>query len=229
MFNIVGRLPKASGAFSTTAGPCASLVLTLHQFAESLGRAVDAKDAWTCAHSEEVAVVSQILALNMGFTPAQAELVHLAGHLHDIGKIGIPDAILQKAGPLTREEFEVIKRHPLIGEAIVQPVKALNGHSGVARMIRHHHERYDGLGYPDGLSGYDIPMGARILAVADSLSAMMQERPYKGAMSFEHAEAEIMAQAGKMYDPRVVRAFQQGREQVLSWIEGMRGEVRATG
>ncbi|NCC05300.1 MAG: HD family phosphohydrolase, partial [Proteobacteria bacterium] len=107
--------------------------------------------------------------------------------------------------------------------------KALNGHSGVARMIRHHHERYDGLGYPDGLSGYDVPMGARILAVADSLSAMMQERPYKGAMSFEHAEAEIMAQAGKMYDPRVVRAFQQGREQVLSWIEGMRGEVRATG
>jgi HD-GYP domain-containing protein (c-di-GMP phosphodiesterase class II) len=229
MFNILGRLPKASGTFPGTSGPCAPLVLTLHQFAESLGRAVDAKDAWTCAHSEEVAVVSQILALNMGFTPAQAELVHLAGHLHDIGKIGIPDAILQKAGPLTREEFEVIKRHPLIGEAIVQPVKALNGHSGVARMIRHHHERYDGLGYPDGLSGYDIPMGARILAVADSLSAMMQERPYKEAMSFEHAEAEIMGQAGKMYDPRVVRAFQQGRDQVLSWIEGMRGEVRIAG
>ena len=96
-------------------------------------------------------------------------------------------------------------------------------------MIRHHHERYDGSGYPDGLDGSAIPMGARILAVADSLSAMMQERPYKGAMSFAHAEAEIMSQSGKMYDPRVVRAFRQGREEVLSWIEGMRGEVRAAG
>ena len=228
LFNLE-QAPCASPFLPTRSTPCSTLALTLHQLAESLGRAVDAKDAWTCAHSEEVAVVSQILALNMGFTPNQAELVHLAGHLHDIGKIGIPDAILQKPGALTREEFEVIKRHPVIGEAIVQPVKALNGACGVARMIRHHHERYDGTGYPDGLDGSAIPMGARILAVADSLSAMMQERPYKKAMSFAHAEAEIMNQAGKMYDPRVVRAFQQGREQVLSWIEGMRGDVRATG
>lgn len=228
LFNLE-QAPCASPFLPTRSTPCSTLALTLHQLAESLGRAVDAKDAWTCAHSEEVAVVSQILALNMGFTPNQAELVHLAGHLHDIGKIGIPDAILQKPGALTREEFEVIKRHPVIGEAIVQPVKALNGACGVARMIRHHHERYDGTGYPDGLDGSAIPMGARILAVADSLSAMMQERPYKKAMSFAHAEAEIMNQAGKMYDPRVVRAFMQAREQVLSWIEGMRGEVRATG
>jgi HD-GYP domain-containing protein (c-di-GMP phosphodiesterase class II) len=228
LFNLE-QMPCTSPFLPTRSTPCSTLALTLHQLAESLGRAVDAKDAWTCAHSEEVAVVSQILALNMGFTPNQAELVHLAGHLHDIGKIGIPDAILQKPGALTREEFEVIKRHPVIGEAIVQPVKVLNGACGVARMIRHHHERYDGSGYPDGLDGSAIPMGARILAVADSLSAMMQERPYKGAMSFAHAEAEIMSQSGKMYDPRVVRAFRQGREEVLSWIEGMRGEVRATG
>lgn len=229
MLNILGQLSGTSRASSASVRPCVPLVLTLHQLAESLGRAVDAKDAWTCAHSEEVAVVGQILALSMGLTPAQAELVHLAGHLHDIGKIGIPDAILQKGGPLTKEEFEVIKRHPVIGEAIVQPVKALNGQSGVARMIRHHHERYDGLGYPDGLSGYDIPLGARILAVADSLSAMMQERPYKGALSFEHAEAEIMAQSQKMYDPRVVRAFVAGREHIQSWISGMRGEIKAAG
>ena len=228
LFNLE-QMPCASPFLPTRSTPCSTLALTLHQLAESLGRAVDAKDAWTCAHSEEVAVVSQILALNMGFTPNQAELVHLAGHLHDIGKIGIPDAILQKPGALTREEFEVIKRHPVIGEAIVQPVKVLNGACGVARMIPHHHERYDGSGYPDGLDGSAIPMGARILAVADSLSAMMQERPYKGAMSFAHAEAEIMSQSGKMYDPRVVRAFRQGREEVLSWIEGVRGEVLATG
>lgn len=223
LFNLE-QAPCASPFLPTRSTPCSTLALTLHQLAESLGRAVDAKDAWTCAHSEEVAVVSQILALNMGFTPNQAELVHLAGHLHDIGKIGIPDAILQKPGALTAEEFEVIKRHPVIGEAIVQPIKVLNGACGVARMIRHHHERYDGSGYPDGLDGSAIPMGARILAVADSLSAMMQERPYKKAMSFVHAEAEIMSQSGKMYDPRVVRAFRQSREQVMSWIEGMRGE-----
>ncbi len=229
MFQNTGCLFCQAESVAAKVDPCAPLALTLHQLAESLGRAVDAKDAWTCAHSEEVAVVSQILALNMGFTPAQAEIVHLAGHLHDIGKIGIPDAILQKPGPLTREEFEIIKRHPAIGEGIVQPVKALNGQSGVARMIRHHHERYDGSGYPDGLSGYDIPVGARILAVADSLSAMMQERPYKSAMSFEDAEAEIMSQSGKMYDPRVVRAFAKGRDHILSWVSGMRGDVRAAG
>jgi HD-GYP domain-containing protein (c-di-GMP phosphodiesterase class II) len=212
---------------SAMAKPCHGLVLTLHQLAESLGRAVDAKDAWTCAHSEEVAVVGQILALNLGFSPSQAEMVHLAGHLHDIGKIGIPDAILQKPDVLTRQELELIKRHPVIGEAIVQPVKVLGGHDGVARMIRHHHERYDGSGYPDGLAGRAIPLGARILAVADSLSAMMQERPYKAAMSYTHAEAEILAQAGRMYDPRVVEAFQRGRRQVLSWLAGVREETRS--
>ena len=210
------------------ASACSSL-LTLHQLAESLGAAVDAKDHWTCAHSEEVAVISQILALCMGFPPNVAEVIHLAGHLHDIGKIGIPDAILQKPGPLTREEFAVIKQHPVIGESIVKPVKILNGQNGVARMIRHHHERYDGAGYPDHLAGSAIPVGARILAVADSLSAMLQDRPYKAAMTFAHAEAEILAQSGAMYDPRVVEAFRKGRDHIHSWITGMRGEMQAAG
>ncbi len=218
----------ARPARRTTTSTCSSL-LTLHQLAESLGNAVDAKDHWTCAHSEEVAVISQILALCMGFPPNLAEIIHLAGHLHDIGKIGIPDAILQKPGPLTREEFAVIKQHPVIGEAIVKPVKILNGQSGVARMIRHHHERYDGAGYPDHLAGNAIPVGARILAVADSLSAMLQNRPYKTAMTFEHAEAEILAQSGTMYDPRVVEAFRKGRDHIHSWITGMRGEMQAAG
>ncbi len=227
MFIHMRAVSRPAGDLSATAKPCHGIVLTLHQLAESLGRTVDAKDAWTCAHSEEVAVVGQILALNLGFSPIQAEMVHLAGHLHDIGKIGIPDAILQKPDALTREEFELVKRHPVIGEAIVQPVKALGGETGVARMIRHHHERYDGSGYPDGLAGRAIPLGARILAVADSLSAMMQERPYKAAMSFVRAEAEILSQAGRMYDPRVVEAFQRSRGQVLSWIGGVREDVRS--
>lgn len=221
--------PDACQGLSPRKAMTASTLLNLHQFAESLGNAVDAKDHWTCAHSEEVAIISQILALSMGFPPHVAEIIHLAGHLHDIGKIGIPDAILQKPGPLTREEFAIIKRHPIIGEAIVKPVKVLNGQSGVARMIRHHHERYDGSGYPDHLAGSLIPVGARILAVADSLSAMLQNRPYKAAMTFEDAEREIMTQSGVMYDPRVVEAFCKSRDHIHSWIMGMRGEVLAAG
>ena len=202
--------------------PCSQLVLNLHQLAESLGRAVDAKDAWTCSHSEEVAVISRLLALGMGLPPARVEMIHLAGHLHDIGKIGIPDAILQKPAPLTAQEREVIRRHPVIGESIVLPVTALGGRDGVARMIRHHHERFDGGGYPDGLRGDDIPLGARILAVADSLSAMMQVRPYKPAMDFARAESEILAQSGRMYDPAVVGVFLGSRPSILAWMDSIR-------
>lgn len=223
MFDAPVRVQRPERRCITQDITCSQLVLNLHQLAESLGRAVDAKDSWTCSHSEEVAVISQILALNLGFSPSRAELVHLAGHLHDIGKIGIPDAILQKPGPLSREETEIIRRHPVIGESIALPVKALGGSDGVARMIRHHHERYDGKGYPDGLSGSDIPLGARILAVADSLSAMMQERPYKAAMDFASAEVDILNQSGRMYDPQVVAAFLRGRAQIQSWMDGIRG------
>jgi HD-GYP domain-containing protein (c-di-GMP phosphodiesterase class II) len=226
MFTANIHMPCSLSGLPGKGAPCSQLVLNLHQLAESLGRAVDAKDAWTCSHSEEVAVISQILALNMGFPPARAEMVHLAGHLHDIGKIGVPDAILQKPGPLDPQEFEGIRRHPVIGESIVLPVKALGGRDGVARMIRHHHERFDGGGYPDGLAGSDIPVGARILAVADSLSAMMQERPYKAAMDFALAESEILAQSGRMYDPVVVEAFLKGRAHILSWVDGIRGNCR---
>ena len=194
----------------------------LHQLATSLGRAIDAKDGHTLAHSEEVAVIAQALAQGLGIPAQLADRIHVAGHLHDIGKIGVPDAILQKRGPLDPDEFEVIKRHPVIGESIVLPVKALGGREGVARMIRHHHERYDGRGYPDGLSRGDIPLGARILAVADSLSAMMQERPYKAAMNFSHAESEIHTQSGRMYDPLVVDAFRKARPDILSWMDETR-------
>lgn len=208
---------------------CPPFVLSLHQFAESLGQAVDAKDPWTFAHSEEVADIARLLARKLGCSPDQAEMVHMAGHLHDIGKIGVPDRILQKPGPLTKEEFEVIKRHPVIGEGIVGPVKALNGRSGLARMIRHHHERFDGKGYPDGLIGEEIPLGARILAVADSLSAMMQSRPYKAAMNFEDAEGEIMTHAGSMYDPNVVEVFLRNAEKIRGILERNRARLQLAG
>lgn len=193
---------------------CDALALSLHQLAESLGNAVDAKAPCTCAHSEEVAVISQILALSMGFNPREADLLHVAGHLHDIGKIGIPDTILLKPGPLTPHEFAVIKQHPQIGAAIVRPVKAFAAPGGVADCILHHHERYDGSGYPFGIAGRRIPTGARIIAVADSLSAMLQPRPYKKSMSYEDAVQELFDLSGKSYDPRVIKALADSKEMV---------------
>lgn len=185
----------------------------LHQFAESLGNAIDAKDAHTRSHSEEVALAAFLLARAMGLSPADADRVHVAGHLHDIGKIGVPDAVLLKAGTLTPQEWEHMRAHPVIGARIVSPVADL-ADEGVAAMILHHHERWDGRGYPNGLRGEAIPLGARIIALADSLSAMLQHRPYRPAMRFEQAEAELLRCSGSQFDPAVVRAFVNVRDEL---------------
>ncbi len=178
----------------------------LHEFAESLGAAVDAKDCHTRQHSEEVADVSHGLALAIGLDQNAAGIIHVAAHLHDVGKIGVPDDVLQKAGPLNQKEFALIRQHPVIGADIVRPVAALN-ESGVLECILHHHERYDGKGYPDGLKGAAIPLGARIIAVADSFSAMMQSRPYRKALTFEQACKEILQNSCSQFDPAVVKVF----------------------
>jgi two-component system, cell cycle response regulator len=123
---------------------------------------------------------------------------------HDIGKIAIPDAILNKPGPLTDEEFEIIKRHPQAGEQILAPVPFL---SRVRRIVRHDHERWDGTGYPDGLRGPQIPIGARIVYVVDAYHAMVSDRPYRRAMPVEDARAELRRCAGSQFDPAVVEAF----------------------
>ncbi len=205
-----------------------NLAPTIHQLAESLGNAVDAKDTCTCEHSEEVAVISEILALRLGFSPRKAEAIHIAGHLHDIGKIGIPDCVLKKPSPLTAEEWEIIKTHPVIGAEILKPVKALGGPGGIADVVLHHHESYDGAGYPHGLAGRAIPAGARIIAVADSFSAMIQPRPYKAPLGFEEACAELVRNGGKRYDPDVVRAFLDSRSRISSWLGGRDRPAAAT-
>lgn len=206
---------------------CPGLTLSLHQFAESLGNAVDAKDHCTRSHSEEVAALGRMLALGLDFTPQAAELIHIAGHLHDIGKIGLPDAVLRKPGPLTSAEWEMVRLHPVIGAAIVRPVAALTGPGGIADMILHHHERFDGSGYPHGLAGEAIPLGARIIAVADSLSAMLQFRPYKASRSLADAFGEIAALAGAQYDPQVVRALLACRGRVAGCLATARADVPA--
>ncbi len=193
----------------------------IHELSESLGLAVDAKDPHTQRHSEEVAVVSQALALALGLGAREADAIHIAGHLHDIGKIGVPDAVLAKTGPLTAREWAQIKRHPQTGAHILGPVKALQD-LGVPAMVLHHHERFDGRGYPAGLRGGKIPRGARIIALADSLSAMLQDRPYRPPMEFEQACQEIASCSGTHFDPVAAGVFSRNRGR----IEGLFAMLR---
>ena len=191
--------------------------VSAHALAEAFGAAVDAKDRHTASHSLETAALSEALAAVMGLTAKQVERVHLAAHLHDIGKIGVPEAILGKPGPLTAAEFAIIKTHPEIGARILGPCFA-SGAWGVLEMVLRHHERFDGSGYPGGLCGRDIPMGARIIAVADSYSAMRQDRPYRKGMAHEAAMEEIATNAGKLYDPEAAKEFLANGELMRSLL-----------
>src|SRR5262245_48765544 len=135
--------------------------------------------------------------------------------LHDIGKIGIPDAILLKPGPLTAEEWTIMRRHPEIGARLIRDIPFLQG---AIPIVRHHHERWDGAGYPDGLRGVEIPLGARIFAVVDAFDAMTFDRPYSRAISFADARAEVRRSAGAHFDPAVVDAFMRVPDSVLEDI-----------
>ena len=129
------------------------------------------------------------------------DLIALAGLLHDIGKIGIPESILDKPGKLTKEEYEIVKRHPEIGAEILSSIRQFEE---VVPAIRHHHERYDGRGYPDGLKGEEIPVMARIIAVADAFDAMLSKRPYRDALSLNSAVKELQRNKGSQFDPQIV-------------------------
>jgi len=176
----------------------------LHEFIESLTSAIDARDPYTARHSWTVAEISELIAGEMDLSDELTFLVHIAGHLHDIGKIGIPDSILLKPGRLTDDEIRIIRMHPEIGADIVSRVEEL---APIVKMILGHHERWDGSGYPFGLSGSDIPTGARIIAVADSLDAMVSDRLYKSPRDLKYSRKEIEDDAGILYDPKVVDAF----------------------
>ena len=166
--------------------------------------ALEAKDKYTSGHSERVAETSVAIARELGLPWDNVEKIRLAGLIHDIGKIGMRESILNKPAGLTEEEFQHVKYHPEIGERILNPIV---DDEEILMMVRYHHERYDGTGYPDRLSGKQMPLGARILAVADSYDAMTSERPYRKAMSVETACAEIERGKGTQFDPRVADAF----------------------
>lgn len=210
--------PKGGGCNMASV---AVVTTVLHEFAESLGTAVDAKDHHTSQHSEEVAEVAHALALRMGLPSVQADIIHVAAHLHDVGKIGVPDAILKKPEPLTKMEWEQIALHPVMGANIIRPVRQLR-ECGVLEMILHHHERWDGTGYPERLRGHAIPLGARIITVADALSAMLQDRPYRPAMTFFQASEEIIAQAGRQFDPKIVSVFTDSMALMKSLMQTLR-------
>lgn len=168
-----------------------------------LANALEAKDAYTRGHAERVADLGRHVAAELGLDAEQVAAVNEAGLLHDIGKIGVPESTLQKAGPLTAEEWQAIRRHPLIGAQIIAPFDFF---ARSAPLIRHHHERWDGLGYPDGLAGAAIPLGARIVAVADVFDALTSPRPYRVAIPRDAGLAELLAEAGRTLDPDVVSA-----------------------
>lgn len=202
-----------------------SLHQFLHELSESLGNAIDAKDTSTKTHSEEVAIVAHQLALSLGMSPTMADVVHIAGHLHDIGKIGIPDSILFKKGALTAEEWSIIRQHPSMGATILRPLHTFDT-CGITDMVLQHHEKFDGTGYPFGLSGNHIVMGARIIAVADALSAMLQTRPYRAARSFADAMDELSACSGSHFDPQVIGALHSCRCEVQAVMETFVSDVQ---
>ena len=170
----------------------------------SLATAIDARDPYTRGHSEGVTRLAVQLARELGWDEADLEMLEFAALLHDVGKIAVPDAILRKPGPLTSEEWDVMHRHPYYSRQIVAPVEPLRR---LTPWIYHHHERWDGTGYPDGLKGEAIPLAARIIAVADVWDALRSDRPYRKAWPEEKALEYIREQAGQHFDPQVVEVF----------------------
>ncbi len=170
----------------------------------ALASALEAKDHYTRSHSENVTKYAVAIAEELGLPAAQLEIIQQACQLHDLGKIGIHDYILRKTGRLSREEWDEIRLHSLRGAQILQPIGFLKD---VAVLIKQHHERFDGKGYPHGLSGQHIQLGARIMSVADAFDAMISERPYRKALTLPQAKAELHDNSGKQFDPGIVKVF----------------------
>jgi response regulator RpfG family c-di-GMP phosphodiesterase len=177
----------------------------------SLAEALDAKDRYTRGHSERVTLIARTLAEAIGMDDAQVERVRLAGTVHDIGKIGVPEKVLNKPGRLTDGEFEKVKVHSELGEKIL---KSLVRDEQILAYVRHHHERYGGGGYPDGIAGDEIPLGARLLAVADAYDAMTSDRPYREAVPEEEAQKQLLANRGNQFDPEVVDSFMRVKDRL---------------
>jgi HD-GYP domain-containing protein (c-di-GMP phosphodiesterase class II) len=191
---------RAAGTDAEQAGQSAELRLAA---AMLLAEALDLRDSSTGRHSRTVGEYAREIAVVLELTPERVQRIHAAGVLHDLGKLGIADAILYKPGALNDSEWAEMKRHPEIGARILLHA----GLGDIAQWVRAHHERMDGYGYPDALGAEEIPLEARILAVADAYEAMIADRPYRAGMPSEDARVELERCAGSQFDPVVVRAF----------------------
>lgn len=189
---------------------------------KALSSAIDAKDPYTCGHSDRVARVAVRIAKELGGQPSLLHTVYMAGLLHDVGKIGISDEVLRKPGALTKEEYEHIKQHPELGYRILADLKQI---SAILPAVLHHHEQWDGRGYPAALSGEDIPEIARIMAVADAFDAMTSDRPYRPGMADEKVDQIFRDGSGKQWDPRVVDAFFHAREDITAISKNVRANL----
>ena len=187
-----------------TGGPDDEVPPSVVETVTSLSLAIDAKDHYTQGHSQKVSAYSVLIAQAMDMSESEVEEIRLAGLLHDIGKVGIPEAILNKSGPLDADEWTTMKTHTQLGAKILEPLVAM---SRIREMVGHHHEFYDGSGYPDRLTGERIPLGARVIAIADAYDTITSARTYKKARTPEEAFSELARCAAKQFDPEIVRLF----------------------
>ncbi len=197
-------IANQTGVFLENAGLFSDLNSLVMGLLHSLTSAVDAKDAYTCGHSQRVALLARQIAVQAQLPASFCERVYMAGLLHDVGKIGVPETVLQKPGKLTAEEFEQMKDHVEIGAKILRDVKQVED---LVPGVRHHHERFDGRGYPDRLSGVQIPLLARLLCLADCFDAMTSNRTYRKALPIEVARMEIQRCSGTQFDPELADSF----------------------
>ncbi|HET8999571.1 MAG TPA: HD domain-containing phosphohydrolase [bacterium] len=174
------------------------------QMVIALAQAIESRDSYTAEHGDRMVDLAERTARELGCPEGEVQDIRWGARLHDIGKIGVPDAILSKPGGLTEQEWATMRRHPILGEEILSSLDRMRG---VAKLVRHHQEKWDGTGYPDGLTGDAIPLGSRILAVVDAYGAITEARPYKPARTVAEAVAEIKRCAGNQFDPRVTEVF----------------------
>ncbi|MGO4889428.1 HD-GYP domain-containing protein [Anaerobacillus sp. MEB173] len=178
----------------------------------ALSNALDSRDSYTKHHSEKVATYAVEIAEKMNLSKKQCEIIRIGSLLHDIGKIGIPESILNKPGKLTDEEYNIIKSHPVVGYEMIKHVESFK-HDGVLDIVLYHHERYDGKGYPSGLKGEEIPLFARIVAVADTFDAMSSKRIYRKELSVDYVLNEMAENKGLQFDPEIMDVFLSNQEQ----------------
>lgn len=188
-----------------------------HEMVECITSALDARDPYTGNHSRRVSDMACFLCQKLGISHEETQEIHISGHLHDIGKIGVPDRVLLKPGKLNDEEWVLMKKHPEIGADILSKSPHF---SRIAAIILHHHERWDGKGYPFGAKGTEIPIGARIIAVCDSIDAMASARAYRKALPLDVVKSEIEKNIGIMYDPKIAQvALDNWKELTKEYVQ----------